>query len=68
MKAMEPVGLVEIAERFDVARSTVDQWRARHLLPEPRWIVGGRPAWDWRDIQAWAKRTGRLGGDEVTPE
>ena len=57
----EPVGLAEIAERLGVARATVDQWRARGLLPEPRWTVGGRPAWDWhRDILRWARETGRL--------
>lgn len=55
----EPVGLAEIAQRLNVERGTVDQWRARKLLPEPRWTVGGRPAWDWSDIAAWAKETGR---------
>lgn len=59
MKA-EPVGLAEIAERLNVERNTVDQWRHRSVLPEPRWSVGGRPAWDWSDITAWAKETGRL--------
>jgi predicted DNA-binding transcriptional regulator AlpA len=55
-----PVGAVEIAERLDVNRSTVDQWRQRGLLPDPTWTVGGRPAWDWAVIAAWAKATGRL--------
>jgi len=55
----EPVGLAEIAERLNVARNTVDQWRFRDLLPEPQWTVGGRPAWDWPTIAAWAKDTGR---------
>lgn len=57
---MEPVGTVEIAERLGVTRNAVDQWRARDLgFPEPRWTVGGRPAWDWDDIEAWAQATGR---------
>jgi excisionase family DNA binding protein len=55
----EPVGLAEIAERLGVTRSTVDQWRHRGVLPEPRWTVGGRPAWDWTTIAEWAKDTGR---------
>lgn len=56
----EPVGLAEIAEQLGVARATVDQWRARDLLPEPRWTVGGRPAWSLDDILRWARETGRL--------
>ena len=57
--ALEPVGLLEIAERLGVARSTVDKWRIRGLLPEPRWVVGGRPAWPWTEIRTWAEETGR---------
>lgn len=55
----EPVGLAEIAERLGVERGTVDMWRHRELLPEPRWTVGGRPAWSWGDIEDWAEQTGR---------
>lgn len=55
----EPVGLAEIAERLGVARQTVDSWRSRGLLPEPRWSVGGRPAWEWATIAQWARDTGR---------
>lgn len=55
----DPVGLVEIAQRLGVARQTVDAWRHRDLLPEPRWTVGGRPAWDWSDIARWAADTKR---------
>lgn len=57
----DPVGLVEIAERLRVQRATADMWRLRGLLPKPRWVVGGRPAWAWPDIQTWASATGRLG-------
>ena len=55
----EPVGIVEIADRLGVQRQTVDQWRQRRLLPEPRWTVGGRPAWSWPEIERWAQATGR---------
>lgn len=55
----DPVGLVEIAQRLGVRRTTADVWRNRGLLPEPRWTVGGRPAWAWADIEKWAKETGR---------
>jgi predicted DNA-binding transcriptional regulator AlpA len=57
---VEPVGLIEIAERLGVKRATVDMWKLRGLLPPAKWTVGGRPAWDWADIMAWAKETGRL--------
>jgi hypothetical protein len=56
---VDPVGLLEIAERLGVTRNTVDQWRARHLLPSPEWTVGGRPAWNWPTIIGWARETGR---------
>ena len=56
----DPVGIVEIADRLNVQRATVDQWLARGLPPEPRYTVGGRPAWNWHEIQAWALQTGRL--------
>lgn len=57
----EPVGAVEIAEILGVNRSTVDIWRQRPStrFPDPRWKVGGRPAWDKHDITAWAEATGR---------
>lgn len=48
------VGAIEIANRLDVARATVDQWRQRDLgFPAPQWTVGGRPAWDWPTVAAW---------------
>lgn len=50
----QPVGLREIAAHLGVRRTTVDQWRQRDLLPPPRWIVGGRPAWELTDIDDWA--------------
>ena len=62
MTAADPVGAVEIAARLNVKRQTVDAWRQREAVgfPPPRWTVGGRPAWNWHDIEAWARRTGRL--------
>lgn len=56
----QPVGIVEIAARLGVKRQTVDVWRVRGLLPEPKGLVGGRPAWDWPEIEAWARSTARL--------
>lgn len=63
----DPVGLAEIAERLGVDRATADQWRTRKLLPAAPWTVGGRPAWPWPVIEAWARQTGRLPAAPVTP-
>lgn len=60
--AADPVGVTEIAARLNVKRGTVDAWRLRPWVqfPEARWSVGGRPAWDWSDVAAWAQATGRV--------
>lgn len=55
----QPVGEKEIAERLGVSRKTVEKWRDRDVMPQPRWTVGGRPAWNWPDIWDWAVETGR---------
>jgi hypothetical protein len=55
-----PVGAAEVAERLRVKPQTVHTWRQRRLMPEPRWTVSGQPAWDWAEIEAWARQTGRL--------
>lgn len=56
----DPVGIKEIAERLGVKRTTVDRWLQRKLMPPPTWQIGGRPAWEWDDVEQWAIRTGRL--------
>ena len=56
---VDPVGATEIAKRLGVRFGTVTRWGQRGLLPPPRWMVGGRPAWDWSDIEDWARVTGR---------
>lgn len=56
---VEPVGAVEIAERLGVRQQTVAMWKLRGIMPEPRWVVSGNPAWDWRDVEKWAEETGR---------
>lgn len=57
----DPVGVVEVCERLGVTRAAFDAWKHRGLgFPEPRWTVGGRPAWNWPDVAKWAKATGRL--------
>ena len=63
-----PVGASEIAERLGVKPQTVHTWRQRSIMPEPRWRVSGQPAWEWREIEEWAKRTGRLDARDVHAE
>jgi predicted DNA-binding transcriptional regulator AlpA len=60
-----PVGAAEIAERLGVRGQTVHTWRQRKLMPPPRWTVSGQPAWDWSEIEEWARRTGRLRTSDV---
>ena len=60
-----PVGAAEIAARLGVRAQTVHTWRHRKLLPQPRWTVSGQPAWDWPEIAAWARQTGRLRDRDV---
>lgn len=55
-----PVGAAEIAKRLRVRPQTVHAWRHRNLLPAPRWTVSGQPAWDWSQVESWARQTGRL--------
>lgn len=64
-RKIEPVGIVEIAERLDVSRATVDKWLRRrdtHTVPfpEPTWTVGNGPAWNWPVVWRWARATGRI--------
>jgi hypothetical protein len=60
-----PVGALEIADRLCVPPKTVATWKQRDRFPPARWTVGGDDAWDWwRDIEPWARRTGRLPAQE----
>ncbi len=59
------VGTREIAERLGVKLATVYMWRQRKEdfripMPEPRGTVSGVPWWSWRDVEKWARKTGRL--------
>lgn len=67
-RALEPVGVYEIAERLEVRQDTVNKWRDRfgpdteHPFPEPRWFVSNFPAWNWPDVITWhTQREKRLG-------
>jgi hypothetical protein len=57
---VDPVGELEIGQRLGVRAQTVAQWHYRGQLPPPRWTVSGRPAWNWPDLERWARQTGKL--------
>ena len=56
------VGAHEIAQRLGVARpQVVHEWRKRHAdFPKPVADLTAALIWDWREVEAWARATGRL--------
>jgi predicted DNA-binding transcriptional regulator AlpA len=56
------VGASEIAERLEVGKSTVvHDWRRRHPdFPQPVAKLKTALVWDWVEVEAWARATGRL--------
>lgn len=61
--ARRPVGVNEAAELLGARVGTVRMWRARGIFPPPRWVLSGTPVWEAATIEAWARETGRWGGD-----
>ena len=59
------VGTKEIAERIGVSQhQVVHQWRRRYPdFPAPLKKVSSAFVWDWNEVEAWARRTGRILGD-----
>jgi predicted DNA-binding transcriptional regulator AlpA len=55
------VGAHEIAERLGLSfPNVVHNWRRRHSdFPQPIKELQAGCIWDWRDIEAWLKSTGR---------
>lgn len=69
MNAIEPVGATEIGRLAGVNRATVETWTRRYDdFPEPRWTVGGRPAWSRPEVAAWLAQTGRIERNDATRE
>ncbi|MDQ4089351.1 MAG: hypothetical protein M3163_03485, partial [Actinomycetota bacterium] len=57
----ELVGAAEIGRRMGAAARTVHAWRRRHTdFPEPVAELSAALVWAWPDVEAWAKKTGRL--------
>lgn len=58
----ELVGAAEIADRLGIDRKSVHQLRQRHDdFPDPVARLRQAMVWAWPDVEAWARRTGRMG-------
>lgn len=65
-RALDVVGLKEVAQRLGVEERTASMWKWRGLLPPADGIVSGLPVWRWSTIRKWATATGRLPKQEET--
>lgn len=56
------VGAQEIARRLGRAHSTiVHSWHRRLKdFPKPITVISAGKLWDWKEIEAWARKTKRL--------
>jgi hypothetical protein len=56
------VGAAEIAERLNLAHAqSVHSWRRRYSdFPEPVAQLSVGLIWPWREVEGWARATGRL--------
>lgn len=50
MTRIDIVGTKDIAERCDIDENRVSNWNRRGKLPDPEWVIGGRPAWRWVEL------------------
>jgi len=58
----ELVGAHEIAERLGVAfPQLIHEWKKRHKdFPKPIAILSMGNIWNWKEVEAWARKTKRL--------
>lgn len=56
------VGAAEIADRLGLSHpQSVHSWRRRYEdFPQPRVVLEQAMLFYWPDVEAWARRTGRL--------
>lgn len=61
MKPEDLVSMGEIADAADVSKSTVIKWRERFEdFPAPVVTLAVGPIWNWKDVERWLTKTGRL--------
>jgi prophage regulatory protein len=54
------MGTSEIAELLGVTNQRVDQLARRADFPEPVAVLAAGRIWNRADVEAWARRTGRI--------
>ena len=58
---LDLVGVLDIAARAGVTSDAIHKWRDRHPdFPPPEATVSDRPVWQWSEVEAWLRATGRL--------
>lgn len=57
---LDLVGVAEIADMLGVTRTRVTQLAKTYGFPEPVARLAAGPVWQRRDIEEWARGTGRL--------
>jgi len=62
IRTSDIVGAHEISERLGGAHtSIVHVWRNRHKdFPKPFLVLQAGMLWDWKEVEAWAKKTKRM--------
>jgi hypothetical protein len=67
LTVIDLVGITNIADRLGVVRSAPGLWETRYDDFPRRWGTingeGSRPGqgvWQWKDVEAWCRKTGRL--------
>ena len=50
---LELWGIEDLAEALGVSVNTAYVWNHRGKLPEPEWIVSGRPIWRATKMRKW---------------
>ena len=63
-----PMGYELIALHCGVGYLTPQQWKARHLLPEPTYPMPGKPVWSAEVIREFCERTGRRFYEDPTTQ
>ncbi len=54
------VAAADIARELELSQERIRQLAAKKSFPKPIGKLGRSRIWRWRDVERWAKRTGRL--------
>lgn len=59
------VGTVEIARHLGISRQRVDKLSRSDDFPAPAADLAVGRVWHWGEVEAWARRTGRINTEEA---